>query len=179
PNIENEKINVCLESSRVQIENYTYVLVLTNTPYTDMSIKKVLYYAANSKVVFTNYNFKLNNMIPSVILNLSNKLDLVKTLTKADAFDIINENRNTIMYKYSTINLLDKIYRGFFKDSLIAPLEINNTLDHYEDNLYLRKTNNSSSNLSIVEYKYDIEKTLAFPIIFLGEKSVKYKNSLL
>ncbi|CAD2078904.1 glycosyltransferase [Jeotgalicoccus meleagridis] len=179
PNIENEKINVCLESSRVQIENYTYVLVLTNTPYTDMSIKKVLYYAANSKVVFTNYNFKLNNMIPSVILNLSNKLDLVKPLTKADAFDIINENRNTIMYKYSTINLLDKIYRGFFKDSLIAPLEINNTLDHYEDNLYLRKTNNSSSNLSIVEYKYDIEKTLAFPIIFLGEKSVKYKNSLL
>src|SRR5699024_12314418 len=61
----------------------------------------------------------------------------------------------------------------------ISVLEINNTLDHYEDNLYLRKTNNSSSNLSIVEYKYDIEKTLAFPIIFLGEKSVKYKNSLL
>src|SRR5699024_11357530 len=67
----------------------------------------------------------------------------VQTCALPISFDIINENRNTIMYKYSTINLLDKIYRGFFKDSLIAPLEINNTLDHYEDNLYLRKTNRS------------------------------------
>src|SRR5699024_4110948 len=62
PDIDNEKVRVCYESDGVPVDSYTYVLLVTNTPYSDTSIYKTMYYAANSKVVFTNYNFKLNNM---------------------------------------------------------------------------------------------------------------------
>jgi hypothetical protein len=177
PDIDNEKVRVCYESDGVPVDSYTYVLLVTNTPYSDTSIYKTMYYAANSKVVFTNYNFKLNNMIPSVILNLSSHFNFVKPLSSYEAFDILNENRNTILYKYSTINLIDKIYSSIFNVKLVKPLHISNSLDYFEDNMYLKLSANNLTEFEINDNKYDLELTMAFPIIFLGESSVRFKNS--
>src|SRR5699024_5463983 len=76
--INNDNITILKDSKLLNLDCFTYVLVLNNLPYDSTVINKVIYYAANSKVVFSNYNFKLNNMIPSVILNLSNHLNFVK-----------------------------------------------------------------------------------------------------
>src|SRR5699024_2367005 len=161
----------------VSVDSYTYVLLVTNTPYTDISMYKAMYYAANSKVVYTNYNFKLNNLIPSIILNLSSHFDIVNVLSKEDAFDIINENRNTILYKFTTLNLLEKIYRNFFDIQLIEPLSINKSLSNFEDNLFIQKTKESDTQIQLNDFKYDLEQTLTFPIIFLGENNVQFNNS--
>lgn len=177
PNIDNEKITVSYQSDGVNIDSYTYVLLLNNTPYSDESIYKAMYYAANSKVLFTNYNFKLNNMIPSIILNLSSHLNFVKPFNSNDAFDILNENRNTVLYKYSTINLIEKIYNSIFNTKFIEPLNISNSLDYFEENMYLKLKQNDSIQFEIDDYKYDIELTMFFPIVFLGESNVRFKNS--
>src|SRR5699024_389695 len=165
PKINNEKIKVLYDENEVDLENYTYVLPLTDSPYDDTGFKRVMYYTANSKVVYTNYNFKLNNMIPSVILNLSKHLDIVKPLSKVDAFEILNENRNTVLYKYTTINLLENICRSTLNQTFLEAISINETMEYFEDNLFLKK-GNSDFQSSIKDYKYDIEQTLAFPIIF-------------
>lgn len=178
PKINNEKIKVLYDENEVDLENYTYVLPLTDSPYDDIGFKRVMYYTANSKVVYTNYNFKLNNMIPSVILNLSKHLDIVKPLSKVDAFEILNENRNTVLYKYTTINLLENIYRSTLNQTFLEAISINETMEYFEDNLFLKK-GNSDFQSSIKDYKYDIEQTLAFPIIFLGYESVQYMDSYL
>ena len=178
PKINNEKIKVLYDENEVDLENYTYVLPLTDSPYDDTGFKRVMYYTANSKVVYTNYNFKLNNMIPSVILNLSKHLDIVKPLSKVDAFEILNENRNTVLYKYTTINLLENIYRSTLNQTFLEAISINETMEYFEDNLFLKK-GNSDFQSSIKDYKYDIEQTLAFPIIFLGYESVQYMDSYL
>ncbi|MCK1975515.1 glycosyltransferase [Jeotgalicoccus huakuii] len=177
PNIDNEKITVSYQSDGVNIDSYTYVLLLNNTPYSDESIYKAMYYAANSKVLFTNYNFKLNNMIPSVILNLSSHLDIVMPLSKSDAFDIMNENRNTVLYKFTSINLIERIYNNIFDMKLIEPLFLDNSLKNFEGNLFIFRDKTSNAKTHLNDFKYDLEQTLAFPIIFLGEKNVAFKDS--
>lgn len=179
PKIANENISIRYSNNAVRLENYTYVFVFSNTPYTGQCVDKIIYYSANSKVVFTNYNFKINNMIPSVILNLSEHLELVKPLSKADAIDIINENRNTILYNYTSINLLDSIYKTIFNKQFMLPLKLKETLDYYEDNRYLIKSESSDFNTQLKDYKYDLEITLAFPILFLGYSKVSYLDSFI
>lgn len=179
PEVNNDKVTILKDDKLLKLECYTYVLVLNNSPYDSTDISKVMYYAANSKVVFTNYNFKINNMIPSVILNLSDHLDFVKPLSKVDAFDIINENRNTILYKHTSLNFLDKIYKNIFNENLIEPLLINNTLEYFEGNIFIQESEENNSSLNIKDYKYDIEHTLALPLIFLGQDNVRYKNSFI
>src|SRR5699024_3380638 len=49
--------------------NYTYVYLYHNEPYDTEIISKSLFYAANSKVIFTNYNYAINNILPSIILS--------------------------------------------------------------------------------------------------------------
>src|SRR5699024_8472272 len=176
PVINNEKVRICSELNNKELEECTYVLVLTNTPY-ETSNNKVLYYAANSKVVFANYNFTLNNMIPSVILNLTNHLDVVKPLNEIDAFEILNENRNTVLYNHSTINLLEMIFNTVLDTKFVKPLTIDNTLDYFEDNLFMKKSSESNIDVKIMDSKYDIKKTISFPMIFLGFNTVQYKNS--
>jgi len=177
PKIANENISIRYANDAVRLDNYTYVFVFSNTPYTGECVDKIIYYSANSKVVFTNYNFKINNMIPSVILNLSEHLELVKPLSKSDAFDIINENRNTVLYNYTTINLLDSIYKTIFNKQFILPTKLKETLNHYEDNKYLIKSESTNLDSQLKDYKYDLEITLAFPILFLGYSKVSYLGS--
>src|SRR5699024_4333795 len=98
--------------------------------------------------------------------------------SKVDAFEILNENRNTVLYKYTTINLLENIYRSTLNQTFLEAISINETMEYFEDNLFLKK-GNSDFQSSIKDYKYDIEQTLAFPIIFLGYESVQYMDSYL
>src|SRR5699024_5457668 len=60
------------------LEEHSYVYIFTNKPYNTSQLYKVMYYAANSKIVFSNYNFKINNILPSVILNLTENLDWIE-----------------------------------------------------------------------------------------------------
>src|SRR5699024_11111116 len=80
-NFENVKINDTKNEPMNILENHSYVYLFTNKAYETSQIYKVLYYAANSKIVFSNYNFKVNNMIPSVILSLTSDLKHVEPLS--------------------------------------------------------------------------------------------------
>src|SRR5699024_8848727 len=82
-------------------------------------------------------------------------------------------------YKHTSINLIDKIYKNIFNESMVEPLLINNNLEYFEENMYIQKSTENNTVLNIKDYKYDIEQTLAFPLIFLGESTVKYKNSVI
>src|SRR5699024_11928661 len=73
---------------------------------------------------------------------------------------------------------LHKIFGDILNKRFIAPHSLSNTLDSYTSNIYL--TNNSiNQNIetNLRSYKYDVENTLAFPIIFLDERYVEYEDS--
>jgi len=163
------------------LENHSYVYLFTNKAYETSQIYKILYYAANSKVVFTNYNYKVNNMIPSVILNLTNNLKLIEPLNYNDAFDILNENRNTIMYNHTSMNVINHIFKTNLNKRFLKPLNINKTMDYFESNLYLEYSEKTNSDIYIYldQFKYDLEMTLAFPLLFLNKYEVQYEKSLL
>src|SRR5699024_3758728 len=48
---------------------YTYVYLYHNEPYSIEILSKSLSYAANSKVIYSNYNYAINNILPSIILS--------------------------------------------------------------------------------------------------------------
>src|SRR5699024_492687 len=137
--------------------------------YDTSQIYKVMYYAANSKVVFSNYNFKINNMLPSVILNLTDNLDLIGPTSDEEAFDIMNENRNTILFDYTILNLLERVYKTRLNQKFIQPYNVDNVLPQYENSVYLNNDNNLKTDLygTMNNSRYDLENTLAFPILFL------------
>lgn len=180
PLINKSNINIVTNDNvdNTIIDTHSYVYVFNNQPYNHSIVNKIMYYSANSKIVFTNYNFKLNNFLPSVILNLSTSLNYIKPLEYENAFDILNENRNSILYNFTFINVLHKIFGDILNKRFIAPHSLSNTLDNYTSNIYL--TNNSiNQNIetNLRSYKYDVENTLAFPIIFLDERYVEYEDS--
>src|SRR5699024_12684917 len=79
PEFANNRVHVSRDVNSDIIHRYSNVFVYSNEPYSHEVVSKVLYYAANSKVVFTNYNYSLNNVIPSVILNLNkNNKNLIR-----------------------------------------------------------------------------------------------------
>src|SRR5699024_858079 len=87
-------------------------------------VQDIMYYAINSKVVYSNYNYYINNNLPSIILNINDENVILKTLDNKEAFDIINENRNTIMYNFTFTNILDFIHIKYSKKRLIKPIDI-------------------------------------------------------
>src|SRR5699024_5545204 len=123
PEFANNRVHVSRDVNSDIIHRYSNVFVYSNEPYSHEVVSKVLYYAANSKVVFTNYNYSLNNVIPSVILNL-NKTDYeFSPLKDVDAFSIINENRNNVMYNLTLLNVLETIHTTLFKLPLITKIQ--------------------------------------------------------
>src|SRR5699024_6628055 len=103
------------------LEEHSYVYIFTNKPYNTSQLYKVMYYAANSKIVFSNYNFKINNILPSVILNLTDNLDWIEPLNYDEVFDIINENRNTVLFEHTILNFLERIYKTILNQKFINP----------------------------------------------------------
>ncbi|HJE19787.1 MAG TPA: hypothetical protein K8V35_05495, partial [Aliicoccus persicus] len=102
PRLSNTKIKVIFEDEidSEEFKHSTYVYVHTEEPYSLNSVNKVMYYAANSKVVFSNYNYYLNNTLPSIVMNLSRSFYDIRPFSDKEAFDILNESRNSIMYHY-------------------------------------------------------------------------------
>jgi len=163
------------------LEEHSYVYIFTNKPYNTSQLYKVMYYAANSKIVFSNYNFKINNILPSVILNLTENLDWIEPLNYDEVFDIINENRNTVLFEHTILNFLERIYKTILNQKFINPLELDKVLPMYERNIYLTSESNLNSDVhgELNDSRYDLEATLAFPILFLGIGEVTYKESFL
>ena len=179
PQFENNKIKVTDDINSHEIFKYTNVFIYTNKPYSNEIVSRILYYAANSKVIFTNYNYSLNNIIPSVILNLNKNDYEISPLNGKDAFDVINENRNKVMYDNTLINVLSKIYEDIYGEKLINKLVFNLRRKHDTSNNFFRLSmdENSPFNIFINSKKYDIEQTLFFPLLFLNEKAVNFNDN--
>lgn len=179
PFFDNKKVKVIKNINSDIIHEYTNVFVYTNKPYSHESISKVLYYAANSKVVFTNYNYSINNVIPSVILNLNKNDYEFSPLNDMDAFNVINENRNNVMYNLTLLNVLDNIHNDIFGEKIINKVDFNS--DHkipiYNNYFNISIQNASDFEVQFNSNKYDIEQTLFFPILFLGKNGVEYEDS--
>src|SRR5699024_6234299 len=133
-------------SSQV-LDEHSYVYLFSNKPYDTSQIYKVMYYAANSKIVFSNYNFKINNMLPSVILNLTDNLDWIEPSSNDEAFDIINENRNTVLFGHTILNILERIYKTRLNKKFIHPHNLDSVLPYYENSVYLNNDNNLKTDL--------------------------------
>jgi len=179
--IDNLKIIETNELSSQVLDEHSYVYLFSNKPYDTSQIYKVMYYAANSKIVFSNYNFKINNMLPSVILNLTDNLDWIEPSSNDEAFDIINENRNTVLFGHTILNILERIYKTRLNKKFIHPHNLDSVLPYYENSVYLNNDNNLKTDLygAMNNSRYDLESTLAFPILFLGISEVRYKESSL
>lgn len=181
PRINSDKVKVVKESklTKQEFENHTYVYLYTNSPYQFDSINKYIFYAANSKVVFSNYNYYMNNMLPSVILNMNNVDYDFYSFSEFEAFNIINENRNTILYKHTLVNILDEICNDVLGTSVIVTHNVSDHLECFDYNLFINNTNSDTNSiyLKLNNYKYDLEYTLLFPILFLGKESVSYRES--
>src|SRR5699024_1997338 len=133
---------------------------------------------ANSKVVFTNYNYSLNNVIPSVILNL-NKTDYeFSPLKDVDAFSIINENRNNVMYNLTLLNVLETIHTTLFELPLINKIQFNGDSETFPENNFLKLSDENISDfeVQIQSSKYDMEQSIFFPILFLGKRGVQFDD---
>src|SRR5699024_2922597 len=171
PSVDIDNVNIIKtnELSSHILEEHSYVYLFSNKPYDTSQMYKVMYYAANSKVVFSNYNFKINNMLPSVILNLTDNLDWIGPTSDEEAFDIMNENRNTILFDYTILNLLERIYKTRLNQKFIQPYNLDNVLSQYENSVYLNNENKLKTDLygTMNNSRYDLENTLAFPILFL------------
>ncbi|WP_052747399.1 glycosyltransferase family 2 protein [Salinicoccus sediminis] len=179
PQFENDKIKVTDDLNSNEIFTYTNVFIYTNRPYSNEIVSRILYYAANSKVVFTNYNYSLNNIIPSVILNLSKNDYEISPLNEKDAFDIINENRNKVMYDNTLINVLSKIYEDIYGEQLISKVVFNLRRKYHTSNTFFKLSvdENSTFDAFCNSKKYDIEQTLFFPLLFLSEKAVNFNDN--
>src|SRR5699024_9250368 len=120
-----------------------------------------------------------NNILPSVSLILNKENYVIEPFTDSDAFDILNENRNTVLYNNTLINVLSDIYRKTCNRELIKKYSLENSLQYFQDNCFIENGNGSNISIELDKsaFKYDLEKTLLFPIIFLGKSSVYYNGS--
>lgn len=171
-------IHVIKESDfKLSDYDFSYVYVYHNQPYQHDPIKTILMYAANSKVVFTNYNYIVNNILPSVILSFNNKLNIIEPLEHSVAFDILNENRNKVMFNYTFINVLEDILKDLTDETIIVPTELTDTNEYFDDQIYIRQGDTSNYICKFDDNLHNLEETLMFPIVFLGKETVSYNNS--
>lgn len=177
PKITDEKINIYNQEEYDwnNLENITYVYYHSNDPYSMSDVDKILFYALNSKVIYTNYNYYINNLLPSVIMNLSKKNYIIEKLPKKEALDILNENRNTVLFNNTSINVINDISNLILNQQYIKSYSLSNYLQDFTEDMYLKCNKGAHKiNLDVKSNKYDIEKTLILPIIFLGENIVQY-----
>lgn len=157
--------------------DYTYVYLYHNEPYDTEIINKSLIYAANSKVIFTNYNYAINNILPSIILSFDSNKEIIRKLDENIAFDVLNENRNIVMYNYTIVNVLNDMFLNIKNESLINTVQLMNTDELFQRHLYYKSSDESEYNSKFNDKLHNLEQTLLFPIVFLGYDSVYYKNS--
>lgn len=177
PEIIDEKINIYKESEYnwSDLKDITYIYYYSNNPYSMQDVKNVLFYALNSKVLYTNYNYYINNLLPSVIMNVSKSGYNIELLPEKEAWDIINENRNTVLFNNTSINILNDLSNIFLDKQYIEPYSLSNTLPGFNEDMYMKvESTKNKINSNIKTFKYDLEKTLILPIIFLGNGSVEY-----
>ncbi|WP_020006189.1 glycosyltransferase [Salinicoccus albus] len=179
PSFENEHIQVIETADSECIHSHSNVFVYSNKPYSNEILPRLLYYAANSKIVFTNYNYSINNLVPSVILNLNKKGYAFSPLNELDAFNILNENRNNVLYNLTLINIIDDIHADIFDKRLVNQLNIGSGNNYMVDNNLITGNDCEQFDSKINSSKYDIEQTLSFPIIFLGKTGVEYNDSFI
>lgn len=180
PDFIDENIKIYKESQFDwdRINNLSYIYYHSNNPYNLKDVDKLLFYAANSNIIYSNYNFYINNLLPSVIMNLSKEDYNIVLLPEKEAMDIMNENRNTVLFNNTSINIVNDLCSLFINKHYIESYELSNTMDNFTDNLYLRRDSSTHViDLNIKTFKYDLEKTLTLPIIFLGKGKVKYASS--
>src|SRR5699024_5157186 len=156
---------------------YTYVYLYHNEPYSIEILSKSLAYAANSKVIYSNYNYAINNILPSIILSFDSNKEIIRKLDDNIACDILNENRNTVMYNYTIVNVLNNIFINLKNESLVNPLQLMNTDETFQQHLYYKDNDTSEYICKFSDRLHNLEQTLLFPIIFLGYDSVYYKES--
>lgn len=180
PEFTSENINVykISEYSLDKFKDISYVYYHTNKPYNMNDVDSLLFYSANSKIIYSNYNYYINNLLPSVIMNLSKSKYNIEILPEKEAFDIMNENRNTILFNNTSINILNDLCNMFLNKHFVKHFSVSKVLDEFSNNLFIRK-NNSSNKIKVEmnSFKYDMEKTLTLPILFLGENSVRYGDN--
>src|SRR5699024_9598190 len=156
---------------------YTYVYLYHNEPYSNEVVNKSLIYAANSKVIYTNYNYAINNILPSMMLNFDTKKEIIRKLDDDIAFDILNENRNLVMYNYTIINILNDLFLNLRDESLINPVKLITTDETFQEHLYYKNDDISDYSCEFNDKLHNIEQTLLFPILYLGYRSSYYNNS--
>src|SRR5699024_9128910 len=90
-------------------------------------------------------------------------------------------NRNTVLFKYTILNFLERIYKTRLNQKFIQPYNMLSVLPGYESNVYLNNDNKLESDFHGImnDIRYDLEHSLAFPILFLGIGHVTYNNSFL
>lgn len=180
PEIIDEKINIYKEREYNwnNFKNITYIYYHSNNPYSMQDVKNVLFYALNSKVLYTNYNYYINNLLPSVIMNVSKSGYNIELLPEKEAWDIINENRNTVLFNNTSINILNDLSNIFLSKQYIEPYSLSNTLPGFNEDMYMKVDSTLNKiDINIETFKYDLEKTMILPIIFLGNSSVEYGNN--
>lgn len=180
PEFTSENINVykISEYSLDSFKDISYVYYHTNKPYNMNDVDSLLFYSANSKIIYSNYNYYINNLLPSVIMNLSKSKYNIEILPEKEAFDIMNENRNTILFNNTSINILNDLCNMFLNKHFVDHFLLSNVLDEFSNNLFIRKNNSSNKiKVEINSFKYDMEKTLTLPILFLGENSIRYGDN--
>lgn len=156
---------------------YTYVYLYHNEPYSKNIINTALIYAANSKVIYTNYNYAINNLLSSIILNFDSKKEIIRKLDDNIAFDILNENRNIVLYNYTFMNVLNDIFLNLLDEELFNSISLVDTNNTFQEHLYYKNEEISDYECKFSDNLHNIEQTLLFPIIFLGYDSVYYKDS--
>ena len=129
-------------------------------------------------VVYTNYNYVINNILPSVILNLNKTGYSFAPLENKDAFDILNENRNTVMYHFTLINVLSDIYSNF-GIKYIDKIQLSSNEDMKNNYFETQTSADGDIILWFKDKKYDLEQTLLFPIVFLDASKVIYTKKVM
>src|SRR5699024_8948542 len=100
-------------------------------------------------------------------------------LEDVDAFNIINENRNNVMYNLTLLNVLEKIHLTIFSKPLINKCVLNFDYEIPTTNNFFELSVNEATDfdISIKSSRYDNEQLLFFPILFMGKKGVEFHDS--
>src|SRR5699024_596099 len=100
-------------------------------------------------------------------------------LKDVDAFSIINENRNNVMYNLTLLNVLEKIHTTLFELPLINKVQLNCNSDILTKNNFFKLSDKKVSDFEthIQSSKYDVEQSLFFPMLFLGKRGVQFDDS--
>lgn len=86
-----------------------------------------------------------------------------------------------MLYKHTILNVIQGIYKTSFGKIFIEPLRINKTLEYFESDMFIvyEESDHLMTDLTLNNVKYDLEHTLAFPILFLGKQKVIFDASSL